>query len=165
MGCHGHLSGGPLLRRRAARPNGVPPRCCTEFADEILRALQAYGFAWDRPVLYQSTRNEPYQATLKALGAWTYLCARVADRTTAAAGPPPPAPTVKIRAPQDIDDFVAQQADGLYAYQLAVVVDDAAQSVTDVVRGADLLGSPPNLPPLLPGNPDPRLSPLGPRLQ
>lgn len=159
------------------------PRNVPGAAEGILATLEAFGFAWDGPVLWQSRRSAAYAAALARLvdAGLAYPCAcsrrEIADSATQAAidgglaypgtcraGLPPgrsarawrlrvdecetafvdrlQGPLVQ-RLVRDVGDFVLRRADGLFAYQLAVVVDDAEQGITDVVRGADLLASTP----------------------
>ena len=155
------------------------PRCSKTAAEEILRTLEACGFAWDDAVVWQSRRTEAYAAALERLKAagrvFACACTRreLADSAIAPdgaaiypgtcrqglpAGRPARAWRLRVGDARtgfddaiqgridsdlafDAGDFILLRADGLFAYQLAVVVDDAAAGITHVVRGADLLAS------------------------
>jgi len=141
-------------------------------ADRILRTLEIFGFTWDGRIEYQSERTAHYQHALEALSALgvTFECScsrRDHDRDsgypgTCRTGPTRSGPTaMRFRVDDTVvsfedrlqgtcefrlrerGDVIIRRRDGEIAYQLAVVIDDALQEVTDVVRGADLLDSTP----------------------
>ena len=149
-----------------------PPRESAQAPAEIMRQLEAYGLQWDGEVLYQSTRHPDYEAALASIRSRTFncVCSRkttpvVYPGTCRNRGIPPNADTpasVRLRVEdetlcihdrvcgdqawnmeKEVGDFIIKRKDGLFAYQLAVVVDDIFQEVTHIVRGRDLLDSTP----------------------
>jgi glutamyl-tRNA synthetase len=128
-----------------------------------LADLAALGLDWDGEPVRQSERTALYEAALDRLDVYPCFCTRAEIREAASAphgalpegaypgtcraltaaeraereraGRPP---ALRVRAGDGIDDFVVRRNDGAFAYNLAVVVDDAEQGVEQVVRGADL---------------------------
>ena len=122
---------------RLAADGRVYPCACTrrEIADSLVRAGDAP--ARHGELVYPGTCRDGLPAG-RAPRAWRLQV--------------PPGPvgfTDRLAGPvvqdvaREVGDFVLRRADGCWAYQLAVVVDDAESGVTDVVRGDDLLGSTP----------------------
>jgi glutamyl-Q tRNA(Asp) synthetase len=141
-------------------------------AAQMLRTLEAFGLQWDGAIEYQSACTGAYAAALQRLRRLdlTFECS-CSRRELANAGGYPgtcragarsAGPTAtRFRVPggtrsfedrvqgrctfdlAERGDVIIRRRDDAFAYQLAVVVDDARQGITDVVRGADLLDSTP----------------------
>lgn len=149
-----------------------PPREPAGAADTILRQLDAFGLHWDGEVMYQSRRAHRYDEILRVLSArhLTFHCAcprrtvqdhqgRCAQQCETKAFHQQQAVAIRLHAPgrslafddavhgffacDAAEDVVLKRRDGLYAYTLAVVVDDMDQGITEIVRGADLLSATP----------------------
>ena len=149
------------------------PRNIPGAADSILRNLERFAMPWDGEVVRQSERTDAYAEALDALArrGWTFACgcsrrdlAGGVYPGTCREGVPPgrSARSIRLRVhggsigfhdaiqgpttqcvEKEVGDFVVLRADGVVAYHLAVVVDDAEQRVSEVVRGCDLLESTP----------------------
>ena len=139
------------------------PRVKPGAESQILRQLDDHGLNWDGAIRRQSEHVAEYQAALDVLRhrGSLYACRCTRARLAALGGEgedgEPIYPGIcrdegyaltdaalRFRSsPEDsaVGDFVVWRRDGTPAYQLACAVDEVAQGITDVVRGADLLAS------------------------
>lgn len=173
--CHARSNGGQWLLRIE---DVDTPRVVKGASEHILHTLQAFGFEWDGPVIYQSRRFPLYEEILQHLISQKYLyrcsCSRKQlNKQNLELGPlgriyPGSCrnlnlrnPTLSLRLnvesagtvdfidahygnvelnlPDQVGDVVLKRVDGVYAYHLAVVIDDHEQRVNQIVRGSDLL--------------------------
>ena len=160
-------SGGRFLVRMEDLDRG---RVRERFYERQLRDLAALGLDWDGPVLRQSERTELYDDAIARLDTYPCWCTRAeireaasaphgelpegaypgtcrdltaAERAEREASGRPAALRLRVDGVPGVDDFVLRRGDGAFAYNLAVVVDDADQGVDQVVRGRDLADSTP----------------------
>jgi glutamyl-Q tRNA(Asp) synthetase len=149
-----------------------PPREIPGMAQRHLDDLAGFALRSDVPVLWQSRRSDVYETALQQLleqdKAFYCGCSRTQLQDQQGIHRHCVSPrrvrqsAIRLRVPEqtieftdglyglqrqnlaiETGDVVLKRADGLYAYQLAVVVDDAAQGINQIVRGADLLDSTP----------------------
>ncbi|WP_160241698.1 tRNA glutamyl-Q(34) synthetase GluQRS [Acinetobacter indicus] len=145
------------------------PRIYPGSEAHILRSLDAFQFEPDGEILFQKDRLAIYEDVLEQLAeqGWVYACQctrKMLGSNHIYAGTcrnlqlPFAQQAIRLKVTdtdicfedrlqgrhcsnlqQDLGDFVLKRRDGIINYQLAVVVDDYLQGITDVVRGADLL--------------------------
>ncbi|WP_404391480.1 tRNA glutamyl-Q(34) synthetase GluQRS [Pseudoalteromonas phenolica] len=144
------------------------PRVVEGADSAILTALEKFGLHWDEQVEYQSQRHTLYQDTLAQLKPDLYACnctrkmikqagglyqghckSLALDFNDHAVRLTQTHPVYqftdllqgRVNVPHDLadEDYIVKRRDGLFAYQLVVVVDDIEQKISRVVRGADLL--------------------------
>jgi glutamyl-tRNA synthetase len=157
-------------RRFLVRIDDLDDRTRTEIAARQLADLDAIGLTWDEPPEWQTQHRARYDAVIKDLaernllyecycsrrdiqqapraphapqGAYPGTCRELTDSERAERARSGRPPALRVRADGGIDDFVVRRNDGAFAYNLAVVVDDADQGIEEIVRGADLLDTTP----------------------
>jgi glutamyl-Q tRNA(Asp) synthetase len=145
-----------------------PPREQVSAAKLIINSLVAHGLHWDGDILWQSHHSESYETALTSLlnRQHAYYCSCSRAQLAKSGGIHPSScikpfvvgnAAIRLKIQQtdavfsdrvqgsqrylsdQIGDPVLKRRDGLYAYQLAVVVDDASQDISDIVRGVDLI--------------------------